>query len=365
MTEERSIERSLVPAALFAVLLSISCAKPALEQAETTAAVPVEVEAAKMDAISTTIDVSGTVSPASGADWVITAPEPARIAAINKVEGDRVAIGDVLVRFDIPTLAADVAGKKAAVDQAVARLDLAKAAVVRLSGLVTQGVAARKEVEEARREQLDAEAALAQAQSAAHAAAALADRAVVHARFAGVVAKRWHNVGDIVDASTTDPVLRVINPKDLQVMAAVPVADLQRLQVGHAVRVIGPGGGDGEAAVVAAKPAAVETGSATADVRITFTKPSTLTVGTPVEVQIVAEERKSTLVIPAAAVVHDGDETFVFVAGSDSKAHKTAVTLGVQTRELAEVKSGLKAGDLVITRGQDGLPDGAAITIEK
>jgi multidrug efflux pump subunit AcrA (membrane-fusion protein) len=37
----------------------------------------------------------------------------------------------------------------------------------------------------------------------------------------------------------------------------------------------------------------------------------------------------------------------------------------VQTRELAEVKSGLKDGDKVITHGQDGLPDGAAITIEK
>jgi len=348
-----------------ALALSIGCAKPALEQAETTAAVPVTAEAAKMDAIKTTIDVSGTVSPASGADWIITAPAPARIAAIDKVEGDHVAVGDVLVRFDIPTLAADVAAKKAAVDQATARLDLAKAQVARVSGLVTQGVAARKEVEEARREELDAEAALAQAHSEAQAATELADRAVVRARFAGVVAKRWHNVGDIVDAATTDPVLRVIDPSHLQVMAAVPVADLQRIQVGHVVQVIGPAGGDGEAAVVAAKPAQVEAGAATADVRITFAKPSTLTAGTPVQVQIVAEERKNTLVIPAAALVHDGDDTFVFIAGADNKAHKTAVTLGVQTHELAEVKTGVKAGDMVITKGQDELPDGAAITIEK
>ncbi|HEX5071409.1 MAG TPA: efflux RND transporter periplasmic adaptor subunit [Vicinamibacterales bacterium] len=351
--------------AWIAFVLSASCARPALEEAETTAAVPVEVEAAKMDAIQTTIDVTGTVSPASGADWVITAPAPARIAAIDKIEGDRVGAGDVLVRFDIPTLAADVAARKAAVAQATARLNLAKAAVARLSGLVTQGVAARKEVEEAQREQLDADAALAQAHSELQAAESLADRAVVRARFAGVVAKRWHNVGDIVDASTTDPVLRVIDPNHLQVMAAVPVADLQRIQVGHAVKIVGPAGGEGEEAVVAAKPAQVETGSATADVRVTFTHGSTLTVGTPVEVHIVAEERQNTLVIPAAAVVHDGDETFVFVAGSDNKAHKTAVTLGVQTRELAEVKAGIKAGDSVITKGQDGLPDGAAISIEK
>jgi hypothetical protein len=41
----------------------------------------------------------------------------------------------------------------------------------------------------------------------------------------------------------------------------------------------------------------------------------------------VAEERKSALVIPTAALVKDGDETFVFVAGSDNKAHKTASRL--------------------------------------
>ena len=40
------------------------------------------------------------------------------------------------------------------------------------------------------------------------------------------------------------------------------------------------------------------------------------------------------------------------------------MTLGIVTREMAEVKSGLKAGEQVITSGQAGLPDGAAITAE-
>jgi len=359
------IPRSIGLLVCSTLLMSAGCSKPAMEQAETTAAVPVQAEEAKLDELKATINVSGTVSPAPGADLTVTAPETARIAAISKNEGDRVAVGDVLVRFDIPTLAADVAGKKAAVDQAVARLDLAKATVARYTGLVAQGVAARKQVEEAHREELDAEAALAQAKSAEQAAAELSARAVVRAPFAGVVAKRWHNAGDIVEAAASDPVLRVIDPSHLQVMAAVPIADLQRIQTGHAVRIIGPGGGDGEAAVVAAKPAQVEPNSSTADVRVTFVKPSALTAGTPVQIEIVAEEKKNALVIPAAAVIHDGDDTFVFVAGADNKAHKQAVTIGLQTRELAEVKTGIKAGDLVITHGQDGLPDGAAITIEK
>ena len=39
------------------------------------------------------------------------------------------------------------------------------------------------------------------------------------------------------------------------------------------------------------------------------------------------------------------------------------MTLGVADEAHVEVISGLKAGDLVITHGQAGLPDGAAITV--
>jgi len=234
-----------------------------------------------------------------------------------------------------------------------------------LSGLVTKGVAARREVEEAQREQLDAEAALTEARSALDAANTLADRAVVRARFSGVVAKRWHNAGDFVEASATDPVLRIINPKNLQVLAAVPVADLARVTPGHSARIIGPAGGDGDNAVVATRSAQVDPGSATGEVRLTFARPSTLTAGTTVQVEIVAEERKAAVVVPAAAIVRDGDDVFVMVAGTDGKAHKHTVTLGLMTRDLVEIRSGVAAGDMVITHGQDGLPDGAEITVGK
>ena len=66
------------------------------------------MKAAAVGEIEGHINVTGMVTPAPGADWTIVAPEPARIAELPKAEGDRVAAGDVLVRFDIPTLAAGV-----------------------------------------------------------------------------------------------------------------------------------------------------------------------------------------------------------------------------------------------------------------
>lgn len=340
-----------------------ACERKSVEQVETTASVPVVIEVAKIDVLQSTISAAGRVAPAPGAELTVVAPSQARIAELPKAEGDAVRKGDLLVRFDIPTLASEVAGRRAAVTQASARLEAAKASYTRLTGLVSQGVAAPREVEDAKRVQSEAEADLEQARSSVDAAVALLERAVVQAPFAGVVARRFHNPGDLVDASTSDPVLKVIDPNHLQVVAAVPVGDLSRVVMGHAARVSEPGRETSEPARVLTRPATVDPASATADVRLAFVSPTHLAAGTSVRVTIVGEEHAKALVIPAAAVVREEDETFVMVAGSDNKAHKYVVALGLTTHSLVEVSSGLKAGDRVIVRGQDGLPEGAAITV--
>ena len=128
--------------------------------------------------------------------------------------------GDLLVRFEIPAREAEVAQRKAEVAQARARVENGQASVKRLTTLVEHGVAAQKELEDAKRDQSEARAALAQAEADIDAAAVLAARSVVRARFAGVIAKRGHNPGDMVDAASTDLILRVIDPSKLQVIAS-------------------------------------------------------------------------------------------------------------------------------------------------
>jgi RND family efflux transporter MFP subunit len=360
-----SIDTRVIRWPWIALLFVAACGHESVEQVETKAAVPVTVEEAKVDTLGATIDVTGIVAPAPGAELTVTAPQAARIAELPKSEGEAVKAGDLLVQFDIPTLASDLAARRAEVDQASARLDAAKAAVARLSSLVDRGVAAAREVEEARREQAEATAALSQAQSAVTAAVSLADRATVRATFAGVVARRWHNAGDLVDASASDPVLRVIDPARVIALAAVPVAELPRVAIGHRATVTGPGGGEGEAARVITRPAQVDPDRATADVRLAFASPTKLPAGAAITVSIVAESRPKATIIPEAAVTRDGDETFVMIAGSDAKAHKSPVKLGLSANGQVEVLSGVKAGDQVIVRGQDGLPDGAAVTVQK
>jgi len=342
-----------------------ACSHKAVESVATDEDVPVAVQAAALvDTFDTTVATTGMVTPAAGADWTITAPEAARIAELPHGEGERVQVGDLLVRFEIPSMTSDLASREADVASAAARVDTTKAAETRVASLVQRGVSAQKDLEAAQLDRKQAEATLGQAQAALNAATVLHERTTVKARFAGIVAKRMHAVGDLVDAGS--PVMDVIDPDRLEVVTAIPVSDLSRVAPGQVARVEDPSGSASEAGTVVSIPAQVDPSSSTANVRVRFTAPTHLRTGTPVAVTIVTERLTKVLVIPAVGVIRDGDEVFVMVAGQDDdKAHKTPVTLGSTAGGRVQVKSGLKAGDLVIVRGQDGLPDEAGITIVK
>ena len=294
----------------------------------------------------------------------MTAPEAARIAELPKAEGDRVRAGDLLVRFEIPSLTAGVGAARAAIEQAQARVENAKAAAARVAGLYERGVAARKEVEDADRELREADRG---ARSGAERRAARRTRWPAARSFGrafnGVVAKRWHNPGDLVEPGPGDPILRVIDPAHLEVAAAVPVGALARIAAGAPARIVDPGGGEPVEASVIARPAAVEPGSVTATVRLRPASPDRLTAGMSVQVEILGAEHAGVVLVPPAAIVRDGETTIVMTVGPDSKAHRNEVELGVVAPDGVEIRKGLKAGDRVIVRGQNGLPDGAAVTI--
>jgi RND family efflux transporter MFP subunit len=346
-------------------LLVMSCSHEAPEEVESETPVSVRVQAAARGSIRGVIQATGVVTPAPGADLVVVAPEAARIAAIPRAVGEPVRRGDVLVRFEIPSSAADVERQEAEVRRANAAIANATAAQARARELFERGVAARRDVEEADRALADASAALAQAQASLKAARTVAARATVHATFDGVVAERRHNAGDLVEAAASDSVMRVIDPRRLEVVASIPLADAPRVHVGAPARVVGaPSEGSEGTLKVLSRPVAVEQGTATVPVRLAFSAVPSLAAGTPVQVAIAAEQHTDAILVPPAAIVREGEETYVFVAG-EGKAHRRAVTIGLRDDDRVEIVSGVNANDQVIVDGNAGLPDEAAITIAK
>ena len=68
--------------------------------------------------------------------------------------------------------------------------------------------------------------------------------------------------------------------------------------------------------------------------------------------------------VPAQAVLTDGGAKYVYtIADAPTRVVKTPVVLGAATDTLAQVTSGLAAGDRVATTGLTALTDGAVVNV--
>ena len=357
--------RSLATGLILGVTALAGCTRetPAPPAERTEQIVPVGAIAATTAPIRAVIRVSGVIAPAEGGEFLAVPPEPARIAEIAKSEGDRVSSGDVLVRFELPSAAQDVARLNADLAAAQAQLENARINQSRVREFVDKGLVPRRDLDNADREFADAQAAVNRIRTAQAAAEKAAARAVIRAPFNGIVATRRYAPGDMVMSRDADAVLRVVDPRRLEVIAQVPQIEVARVVPGATARIAGPTEGQPVRLTVAGRLPVNPAMGDMLPVRLTFVEPADLPIDTRVEIDIDAEERLDALFLPAETIVQEGGQPVVFVANG-SKAERRVVTTGITDGNRVEIKSGVKAGELVINRGHVGLADGAAISVD-
>lgn len=345
--------------------LAIACGRqaPADRAEEDEQPVPVVARPVERGNLRTVVSASGTVTPAPGAEFLVTAPEPARVVDVTKQQGAPVASNEVLVRFELPSAVGEVARLTAERASAEAQLERARLAQTRARDFVGRGLIPRVELDAADRALADAQAEVQKAQTEQAAAEAAAARAVVRAPFDGVVAERLHNPGDLVRGAVTDPVLRIVDPKRLEVNASIEAADVSRVLPGATARLTNPVDGRVIRLIVTPVTSALEPhADGTRPVRLEFAeRADNIPVNTRVDVEIDAEERSGVAFIVPDAILRENGATVVLVAAGD-RAERRVVTTGVADNERVEITSGLEPGELVITQGHIGLPDGARIT---
>jgi RND family efflux transporter MFP subunit len=347
----------------FAALLTLpACRRNATRETESEQPIPVIVEPVRLGTIRASISATGVVSTLPGAAYAVVATQPARIAEITKTVGDAVKSGEMLVRFEFPSLRAQTAVNEAAVKAADLRVSQAQLAQGRIRMLVDKGAASRSELDNADRELTAAEAELAVAKAALGVVQAQGGNTIIRAPFDGTVTERLHNPGDSVRADDSDPILRLIDPKQVQVMAALPVADTMRFVVGATARTIAEGQTTPDRLRVATRPAP-ESGAKTVDVTLAFDTPTELRPGTQVGIEIDAEQRSNVMLVPAVAVIRDNPAQPIVVVAVGSVVQRRPVVIGLVDGENIEILSGLKPGELIITQGHSTLRDGTPISV--
>ena len=183
----------------------------------------------------------------------------------------------------------------------------------------------------------------------------------------GVVSRPPVTTGQMV--ADLDPIAELIDPTSIYVEASVPVDEFHFIIPGMPATVTcGLRPGVTFAAKVGATIPNFDQNSATAPVRLDFSGAESIPeIGAPVEARIVTRSVPDAIAIPSSALFQDVGENryHVFVVGADGLAHRIDVTIGIRDRRMAQVLSGLNAGDQVITSGGYALSDGLRVQIAK
>jgi HlyD family secretion protein len=282
-----------------------------------------------------------------------------------------------------------------ALAQARANQTQAQNSLTRIQTLFERGIAARKEVEEAQTQLTVTAGAVAQAQSAlaaarvnasrgvgeartqasvsaggvqaAEAALALAQaelsRAAIRAPINGTVTRRSINDGETVDPAT--PAFEVIDASALDLIANLPAEYLGRIKTGDlAVVKVEPFPDQEFSGGVVNVAPSVDPQTNTVAVRVRLPNPrGELKAGIYADARIAVEIHPNALVVPASALVVEGDESFVFVALAGETVEKRKVVAGIRDGERVEITDGLKESERVVTIGAFGLSNGAKIKV--
>jgi RND family efflux transporter MFP subunit len=294
---------------------------------------------------------------------VKVAPQVAgRVVQMKVAEGDRVRAGQLLALLETRPLEDQRHAASAALQQAKAGLDAADSNLNRTEALFQKGIAAGKEVEDARAQRAAADAALAQAQAGLDSALRQLSRAHVTSPIDGQVVKRFVGVGEQVDGTAAQPVVEVANVEQVEVAAQVPAEHLGRVRDGMSAEVASDAqsGRTFEGRVVGIAPA-IDQGTNTALVRVAVANPERLLkVGMFAEARIALETKKGALAVPPGAIARGEQGTAVYVVSGDL-ATRTPVKTGLETKDAVEVLSGVGQGQTVLISAVHGLGEKAKL----
>jgi membrane fusion protein (multidrug efflux system) len=308
------------------------------------------------------LTVRGTVTAVPNEDVRVSALVPGRLTAVTVAEGDSVRKGQVIAAIDSRPLQEEQRKAAAAVGQAKAQIENARLNLQRTDALFQRGIAAGKEVEDARAQMASAQAALEQATAALEGARLQLARTDVRAPISGQVVKRMVSVGEQVDGTGAQPIVEIANVDHVELAASVPPEHLSQVRIGQKATVSTEAypGTKFPAEVIAIAPA-VDSSTNTALVRIRIVNSERqLKVGMFGEGRLELAEHRNVLVVPPSAVVKRDAAAFVYVVTGDT-AERRPVKIGLEQADAVEVLSGLTAGQTVLTSAVYGLGEKAKL----
>ncbi|MDB5585717.1 MAG: efflux transporter periplasmic adaptor subunit [Devosia sp.] len=324
---------------------------------------PMEVVTIAPQRIEDLVKVTGTIHPVQEA--AIAAQVSGLAEAVTVRPGDSVTAGQLLVEVGTTDLQLQLDQQRSTMASNEVQLRAAQATLDRTKLLAAKGLAAQTTLDTAQAEADRLTATIATQQTQVAQAETNLRRARVTAPFAGTIATRTIEPGQIVNPGTT--MLSLVDLSSVRVEVVAALKDSSRIVAGQSVRLTVQGitGQQFTGTVDRVSPIA-EAGTRSIKVYLDLdNKEGKLRGGMFVTGEIVVQQDDDVLALPAEAIQQRGDASYV-VAIVDGVLAEHTIETGTKwaAAELVEARSGVTAGDTIVRTPLSGLTDGAPVIVE-
>ena len=283
----------------------------------------------------------------------ISSPVTGRVIDTPVTLGAQVQAGDSVLVLTSPEVA-DIESESA---KAQADLQLAERAYQRQQDLYAGKAIARKELEQAQDDWIRARSEWQRTQDRLknlHIQGKQTDgRFLLRTALAGTVVERHANPGMEVRPDLEQALFVVSDLGQLTVLMQVFEMDLDKIRLGQTLSVQVPAYPEHRfPATVSYIGQVLDEATRTIQVRCTLPNPDgRLLPGMYATVQVESGPEDLAIVIPLTAVFTEGDNDFVFVALDEHHFKQKPVTIALRLKDKAIIRSGLSAGEQLVTEG--------------
>ncbi|MFZ6645344.1 efflux RND transporter periplasmic adaptor subunit [Undibacterium sp. TJN25] len=322
---------------------------------------PEDLITVQNNALSSGPVITGSIQPERRAD--LRAEVSAVVLQVLKENGEAVKRGDLLVRLDDTSIRDSLTSAEAAVRASEQTLDQSERQFQRLKTLRASGMTSTSQLEDAEIRRNNAQSDLVGAKARAAQARQQLQRTEVRAPFEGIISERKVSNGDT--AQIGKELVKVIDPDSMRFEGFVSADRISSVKIGQPVdfRVNGYGQQLFSGKVKRVDPAANAT-TRQVEVLVNFADSNRPKVsGLYAEGRIEAAT-VSTLMIPEAALVRNGDKPFAWRV-KDGVVNKVNLVLGERDQRRGDfvVRSGLVDGDKVVRNPVSTMKDKQKVSL--
>jgi cobalt-zinc-cadmium efflux system membrane fusion protein len=307
---------------------------------------------AESDAL-TAITLTGKVTFDEDHTQRVASPIDGRAIQISARPGDHVSAGTALVTLSSP----NVGPLQADAQKAISDLSVAQRAFERAQKLAADGAISDKEVAQAegdfKKAKSDVARTASQLKALGLSASEPATNISLRAQIAGTVVERNVLNGQEVRADASTPLMTISNLGSVWVQADVYEQDLGAVSEGAPARVQVPAyPGEWFPGKVGHVGDVVDPTSRTVKIRCVVPNPDgRLKPEMFAKIEIANASKKKVLSIPSRAVINEGEQAKVVVAGEHNSFRARVVQVGPTVDGAVRVLGGLSPGDKIVTDG--------------